>query len=1181
MAGGTGLAVTLALVLLTATTVPARALGTAVGAADPASLSMTASVSPSTLVAGSPALYTVTVRNAGNAAASNVTTILPFDPANTLSIGTPLPAACTAAGQTVTCAQTSIPAGGAATYQIPVTVLSSVSDGTNIALRATATATGIPAASTTLISVAITRVDVEITKTGPATVAPGGGITYTITVTNHGPSDAATVTWHDPTNGNLVTIDSYPCGNTGLTVSCSVGTMTPGQTKTFTVPVTVNATLAPGTVIPDCATVYTGSPDTNPDNNQSCVDTTVGPVTPPVSRIEIVKTGPATITEGGTINYSVTVTNHGPDPATNVVVTDPVDAPFDSISSLPGDCALQDITITCQASTLAVNQSRTFSYAVSLSASVAAGTQITNCAAVTSKNDHVVQNPNPSCVQTDVVRVPTASVSIDKTGPAEARQGDTVAYALKVTNGGPDVAASVVVTDPTDPSLVTVISAPGCAVAAGTVTCQAGTLAAGDSRVFTVTVRVNPGLAANTVIVNCANVSTGTFNPDTGDSQSCVHTVITPTIPVADVEVVKTGPATAHAGETVQYSVAVTNHGPDPATDVIVSDPLDPALTAASLPGACDLSGGTVVCAAGTLAVGQTKTFTFTATVAAGTPVGTQIPNCAQASSESTILNPREEPACVETAVVPAQTARVTILKGGPAAVDPGGTITYTITVVNSGPDAAANVVITDPTDPSLITVTSAPGCTVAAGTVTCQAGTLPAGSVASFTVTAKLNPGVQGLVIENCAQVYTGTFDPNPGNNQSCVSTTVGLPVPPVSHLEVVKDAPVTAHAGGTIDYTVTVTNHGPDPAANVIVTDPLDALVTVTSLPGNCIQNGTTVLCLAGHLAVGESKTIAFTVIVTTAAKPGTRITDCAFATSNLTVLLRAGEPCVQTVVLPTPTALISIAKAGPGRVTPGAAATYTLTASNRGPRDAANVIVEDPTDPSLVTVTSVPGDCAVSAGTVTCQLGTLHAGETRHLTVKVKVRHGLRDGTVIGNCADIYSATADPDLDDNQSCLSTSVAVPPPPVARLMVDKDGPATAHAGGIIAYTITVTNRGPAIALIVIVRDPIDESRVTVASLPPDCALKGGTVTCRAGTLKPGQATAFRFTVMVHGDVRPGTRIDNCASASSDHTVLASGNARPIALIGGRSRQLPASPGSCTQAVIVARPGPPPVPVTG
>ena len=50
------------------------------------------------------------------------------------------------------------------------------------------------------------------------------------------------------------------------------------------------------------------------------------------------------------------------------------------------------------------------------------------------------------------------------------------------------------------------------------------------------------------------------------------------------------------------------------------------------------------------------------------------------------------------------------------------------LTVTNKGPDAAANVVVTDPVDESLVTVTSPPpGCTQAAGTVTCPVASLAA----------------------------------------------------------------------------------------------------------------------------------------------------------------------------------------------------------------------------------------------------------------------------------------------------------------------------------------------------------------------------------------------------------------------------------------------------------------------
>src|SRR5215471_19004778 len=95
LTGVTGLvaapAAGLALVLLGGMLTPAVASGStpsgthvrdlvARPAADPASLAMTSSVSPSPLVVGETAVYTVTVANAGTADAADVVTTLPFDP---------------------------------------------------------------------------------------------------------------------------------------------------------------------------------------------------------------------------------------------------------------------------------------------------------------------------------------------------------------------------------------------------------------------------------------------------------------------------------------------------------------------------------------------------------------------------------------------------------------------------------------------------------------------------------------------------------------------------------------------------------------------------------------------------------------------------------------------------------------------------------------------------------------------------------------------------------------------------------------------------------------------------------------------------------------------------------------------------------------------------------------------
>jgi uncharacterized repeat protein (TIGR01451 family) len=750
--------------------------------ADGTTLAMSASVSPSPLVIGESAVYTVTVRNTGIDAATNVVTTLPFTPAGAVTVNSSaLPTRCGSAGQTVTCTEATIATGGSVTYTIPVTVLASDSDGTNIALRATATADGGVSASADLITQAFTRVDVQITKDGPAKVGLGGTITYTITVQNNGPSNAVTVNWTDPTNGNLTAITSYPCGNTGLTVTCQLGTMTPGQTRVFELTVKVNGNVPAGTVITNCATVDTGTrPETNPDNNRSCTDTYVDPPGP-VADVEVTKTGPATAHPGGTITYSLSVTNHGPDPATQLIVTDPLDEPLVAVQSLPAGCTARASIVTCHAGALAVGETKTFTFTVTVAAGLATGTQVSDCAQATSRSTLLrpVQGQRP-CVQTVIVARQAADVAMAKAGPATADPVSTYDYTLTATNNGPDAAANVIVTDATDPALVTVVALPaGCTQDAGTVTCDAGPLAAGGSRAFTITVQVNPGVTG-VVIINCAQVRASTHDPDLANNVACADTTVDlPDPPSSDVRVVKHGPAVVHQGETTSYSVDVTNLGPDDAAGVIVIDPVDTSLlTVTSLPAGCALRGGTVVCLVGGLAVGQAKTLTFSVVVAAAAAPGTLITNCAAAVSRSSRLTRPLDLACVQTVVLPTQLALLEISKSAPAQVLPDGMISYTVSVTNHGPSAAAGVNVKDSIqNASLVAVTSLPsGCTLAdGGGVTCELGTLAAGETRQLTMHGRVFADLaDGTVIRNCASVYTTTTSPDLAGAQSCVTTLV-----------------------------------------------------------------------------------------------------------------------------------------------------------------------------------------------------------------------------------------------------------------------------------------------------------------------------------------------------------------------------------------------------------------------
>ena len=767
----------------------ARDAPAAPAAAEQPSLAMTASVSPSPLVVGEVGVYTVTVQNTGTADATNVVTTLPFAPADAVAVNSSaLPTGCTSAGQTVTCTAATIPAGLSASYTIPVTVLPSVSDGTNITLRATTTVTGELAANFDLITPAFTQVDAAITKSGPAKVGPGGTITYTITVTNNGPSDAATVNFTDPTDGNLTTITSYPCGNTGLTVTCQIGTMTPGETRVYYLTVKVKDNVPAGTVITNCATVDTGTrPETNPANNSSCTSTYVDPVTP-VADVEVTKTGPATVDAGGTISYTLSVTNHGPDTATNVVVADPVAEPLVTVESLPAGCAEVSGTVLCNAGTLAVNQTKTFSFTVKAADGLAAGTQITDCAQVKSTRTLLrTARREPSCVQTVIEAPATADISMTKTGPATAAPGDTYSYTLTATNNGPDAAQDVVVNEPTDPSLVTVIStSAGCTAADETVTCDAGTLAVGASRSFTVTVQVNPGVSG-VVIPDCAADYASTQDPNLQNNQACVNTLVNMVNPPRSViRVTKQGPAVVHPGETMTYTVDVLNRGPDAATGVVVNDPIDTSvLTVTSLPAGCALLGSIVACAIGDVAVGETKTLTFTVVVAADAVPNSQITNCANTVSRRTLLTRELNPDCAQTLVLPDQQALLTIVKVAPAQVLPGGMIRYIVAVTNHGPDAATNVIIKDPiNNPDLVMITSLPAdCTLAGGTITCDLGTLAPGETRVLSGDVRVYANLpDGTGIRNCAAVYTTTSDQDLAASQSCVNTVVSRPFLPVT---------------------------------------------------------------------------------------------------------------------------------------------------------------------------------------------------------------------------------------------------------------------------------------------------------------------------------------------------------------------------------------------------------------
>lgn len=194
--------------------------------------------------------------------------------------------------------------------------------------------------------------------------------------------------------------------------------------------------------------------------------------------------------------------------------------------------------------------------------------------------------------------------------------GDTLVYTFTYNNGGTVAATNVIVkeTVPVGTTFSAVSDTTNCSQAAGVVTCNFASLAAGASGTFTVTVTVNVGATGS--------ITNGTYTIEgTGISPTIGPTVITPLAGAAtDVGIVKVAnPSQVPVGQNITYTLTVTNNGPATAQGVVVTDPIPAGLTLVSATPSVGVCTGatTVTCQLNDIAVSGTATITIVAKGAA------------------------------------------------------------------------------------------------------------------------------------------------------------------------------------------------------------------------------------------------------------------------------------------------------------------------------------------------------------------------------------------------------------------------------------------------------------------------------------------------------------------------------------------------------------------------------------
>ncbi len=348
-----------------------------------------------------------------------------------------------------------------------------------------------------------------------------------------------------------------------------------------------------------------------------------------------------------------------------------------------------------------------------------------------------------------------ADLSIFKSdSPDPVLTGGELTYTLSVSNDGPEDATGVNVGD-TLPAGVTLVSAEpsqGTCDVSGVpvITCSLGDLPAFDFASVTIVVTA-PSVPGT--ITNTATVSSGTPDPDTSNNHYSASTVVGSS---ADLTITKTAsPDPGIVEQNLTYTIQVENHGPQAATGVKVTDFLPFAELISTTP-ACT-GTDTLECDLGTIDSGQTKTVT----IVVKPFEGGDLVNFASVAANIVDPNTEDNDVTITTPVMFLHDLKLT-KTAAPARNYVDQPITYTLTVENTGVDPMTGVTITD-TLPAGMTFGSAPGCTEAAGVVSCPVGTLASGASAARTIVA--TPHAKGQY-DNSAVVSSTESDDHPADN-------------------------------------------------------------------------------------------------------------------------------------------------------------------------------------------------------------------------------------------------------------------------------------------------------------------------------------------------------------------------------------------------------------------------------
>lgn len=977
-------------------------------------------------------------------------------------------------------------------------------------------------------------VDLSVVMTAqPNPVSVGSPLTYTMLVSNAGPSTAKGVVLSQNLPADSL-FESAALSQGSFSLSSGVLSMTLGSiqaagTATVTVVVIPNKS---GTVS-SVATVGSPMTDYNPDNDWSSVISVVEEARADLALL--ISGSPDPVLAGGLLTYTVKVNNRGPSSAANVMVTNtlPISLSNVVVTTSQGTYVQNDNLVLAVLGTMDSGARAT----MTISGNPMSVGQITATARVVSDQSDPLQGNNQASVTTLVNPAADIAVSISDM-PNPVVVNGSLTYKVTIRNLGPGVATDLRLAYalPADVQLTGINFTQGSITTntTGLLSGSLGTLAVGSNAVIMVQV-VAPSTPET--LVSSATVSSSQGDPNTANNVATSSTAVMLPLVVINpfgasliAESFTPTNGVIDPNERVTVQLAIKNGGTITATNVMVA--LQPT-GGVLLPAPSDWQN------VGNLDPSATATnmFAFTATnsgnsIAATLLVRTGVDGSGLFTNVFTFAMPdTKEFSNTNAITIPS----IGLADPYPSAISVSG-ITgivskVTAKLVNFGHGFPNDVsaLLVSPAGRSVILMAhaSADGVSVSGLTLTfddAAATAIPASGALS---SGSYQPGVYGTPVftnvPGAKATHMAAFNgANPNGvwslfvlddaagDSGAIANGWSLDVTTIAPDADVADLAVSASASATnvivgdhVAYTFVVTNNGPSTAKNIYLTNQLPTGLSFESSSANGLISGQTFTCNVGDLPVGAS------VAITNYARILTM--------GSLTATVSVGGAEIDVngwnnsasadVVSGAPVADVAVSIDGSQTATTGSGISYTITAANNGPNDALAVVITNvlPAGVVLDSATASQGAKAVSkTGVLTCALGTIASGSSATVQVKLIAAAPM----TVTNVVLAGTASTDPNLANNLATLVTTVSLPSAVLAANGTTLQSESFAPSNGAIDPGETVT------VLLCLTNQGDWTTTNLIGTLETNAAVTATDVVQNYGAIPPGGNVfrAFTFT---------------------------------------------------------------------